>query len=173
MNSFNLILSTYRFREEEAHDEILDLLEDIGDPDAECEITEIRGILLARTSVEPTTVVEKLKELTSSDPWELRYVLRVLPVMRVVPTDVENICHAVEEMADRIGQQDSFRITLEKRHSSLESREVIEAVAARVRRKVDLENPNWVILVQIVGAVTGVAIIRPEQIFSSIKEKRK
>lgn len=173
MNTFNLIVSTYRFREEEAHDEILDLLEYIGDQDAECEITEIKGILLVQTSIEAATVIEKLKGLTSTDPWEVRYVLRVLPVMRAIPTEIDDICLAVSEMVDRIGAQDSFRITIEKRHSSLESRKVIEAVAARVQRRVDLDNPSWVILVQIVGSVTGVSIIRPGQIFSSIKEKRR
>ena len=66
MSEFNLIVSTYRFREEEAQDEIHDLLEAFGDSDAESEITDIKGIILAQTSLDPFQVVGRLKELVSS-----------------------------------------------------------------------------------------------------------
>ncbi|HKU48316.1 MAG TPA: THUMP domain-containing protein [Nitrososphaera sp.] len=173
MKQFNLIVSTFRFREEEAQDEALDLLESFGDPEAICEITEIKGILLAQTSIEPTEVVDKLKKITASEPWQVRYILRVLPVMRVVPTELDGISAAASEFGDRIGPEESFRITVEKRHTSLESMEIITAIASRIQRKVNLENPDWLILVQILGAKSGVSVLRPEQLFSSVVEKRR
>lgn len=172
MGGFNLIVSTSRFREEEAQDEILDLLDMFGDPDAESEITEIKGLLLAQTALDPFAVVEKLKGLVASEPWQVRYVLRVLPVEVVVPTELDAIRQAAKQLANKIGN-DSFRITVEKRHSPLESIEVIKAIAGEIENKVDLENPGWVVLVQILGAQTGVSVIRPEQVFSSIVEKRR
>ena len=60
MNDFNLIVSTFRFREEDAADEALDLLDAFGDPEAEAEITDVTGLILARTSMNPIEVVEKL-----------------------------------------------------------------------------------------------------------------
>ena len=48
--------------EEEAQDEILDLLDMFGDPDAESEITEIKGLLLAQTALDPFEVIEKLEQ---------------------------------------------------------------------------------------------------------------
>jgi tRNA acetyltransferase TAN1 len=173
LNQFNLIISTYRFREEEAQDETLDLLEEFGDPDAVCEITEIRGILLAETSMEPTNVVEKLRQITTSEPWQIRYILRVLPVMSVVASDIEAIADAASKLGTAIKSQDTFRITVEKRHTALESMDVINAVARRFQNPVDLEDPDWIVLVQIVGAVTGVSVITPDQVFSSVVEKRK
>lgn len=172
MGGFNLIVSTSRFREEEAQDEILDLLDMFGDPDAESEITEIKGLLLAQTALDPFAVVEKLKGLVASEPWQVRYVLRVLPVEVVVPTELDAIRQAAKQLANKIGN-DSFRITVEKRHSPLESIEVIKAIAGEIESKVDLKNPGWVVLVQILGAQTGVSVIRPEQVFSSIVEKRR
>ncbi|HLG37148.1 MAG TPA: THUMP domain-containing protein [Nitrososphaera sp.] len=173
MKRFSLIASTYRFKEEEAQDEILDLLESFGDAEAVCEITEIRGILLAQSAVDPIEVVDRLKQITSSEPWRIRYILRVLPVTRVVPTGLDEISAAVSELSGVLRAEDKFRITVEKRHTSLESLEVINAIASKIESLVDLENPDWVILVQIVGAQTGVAIIRPDQTFSSVVEKRK
>lgn len=173
MKQFNLIVSTYRFREEEAQDEILDLLEAFGDHNAVCEITEIKGILLVQSSIDPTDFIYKLKQITSSEPWQVRYILRVLPVMKVVSTGLNEIAIAVAEISDRVRQEDSFRITVEKRHTSLESKEVIEAVASKIQSNVDLENPGWVVLVQILGPQTGVAVVKPDQIYSSVVEKRR
>jgi len=51
--------------------------------------------------------------------------------------------------------------------------EIIKAIADQTSNKVDLENPKWVILVQVLGGMTGIAILRPNQTFSSIIEKRK
>lgn len=172
MGGFNLIFSTSRFREEEAQDEILDLLDMFGDQDAEAEITEVKGLLLAQTSLDPFAVVDQLKELVASEPWHVRYILRVLPIEVVVPTTLDTIRQAASTLAAKIGK-DSFRITVERRHSPIESIEVIKAIAGEIESKVDLENPGWIILVEVVGSQTGVAVIKPDQMFSSVVEKRR
>lgn len=169
--SFNLIVSTFRHREEDAQDEILDLLEMFGDPDSECEITEIKGLLLAQTSLDPFVVVDKLKELVSTEPWQIRYILRVLPIERVVPTDIDAIRQAAKELGSRV-KGDTFRITVEKRHSELASIDIIKAVAGEIESKVDLENPAWIVLVEVMGGQTGVSVLKPAQIFSAVVEKR-
>ena len=173
MNDFNLIVSTFRFREEDAADEALDLLDVFGDPEAEAEITDVTGLILARTAMNPIDVVEKLKEVVASEPWEVRYILRVLPIEKIVAPELEDIQGAAGELASaRIGQEESFRITVEKRHSHLHSAEIIDYVAEGIKRKVSLENPDWVVLVEIIGKHAGISVVRPNQIFSSVVEKR-
>lgn len=172
MGHFNLILSTSRFREEEAQDEILDLLDRFGDQEAEAEITEVKGLLIAETALDPFAVIEGLKKLVAEEPWRVRYVLRVIPVEVVVPAELDDIKKAAKELAARI-EKDTFRITVEKRHSPLESIDVIKAVAGEIDSKVDLENPRWMVLVEILGGQAGLSVIRPDQVFSAVVEKRK
>ncbi|MDP8889334.1 MAG: THUMP domain-containing protein [Thermoproteota archaeon] len=172
MDRFNLIVSTYRFREEDAQDEILELLDKFGDQAAESEIVEIKGIILVQSSLDPLAVIDKLKELVASEPWQVRYVLRVLPVQVVVPTRLETIIQAVRDLIKKMGN-DTFRVTVEKRHNSLGSMQIVKAIADQISNKVDLENPSWVVLVQVLGGLTGVSVLRPHQIFSSVVEKRK
>ena len=172
MGAFNLLVSTSRFREEEAQNEILELLEMFGDPEVKVEITEIKGLLVAQTALDPFTVIKELKELVISEPWEVRYVLRVLPIEAVVPTEIDMIRQAAKVLAAKIGSN-SFRITVERRHSPLESIEVIKAIAGEIESKVDLKNPGWVVLVQILGGQTGLSVVKPDQTFSSVVEKRK
>jgi len=165
-------VSTYRFKEEDAQDEILELLDKFGDPTADSEIIGIKGMILVWSSIDPFIVIDKLKEIIASEPWQVRYILRVLPVQVVVPTRLDAIRDAAGELISKIGD-DTFRITVEKRHNALGSMEIIKAIADQTSNKVDLENPKWVILVQVLGGMTGIAILRPNQTFSSIIEKRK
>ena len=165
-------MSTYRFREEHAQDEILELLDKFGDQAAESEIIEIKGIILVQTSLDPIAVIDNLKELVASEAWQIRYVLRVLPVQVVVPTRLDTIIEAARDLIKKMGN-DTFRITVEKRHNSLGSMQIVKAIADQISNKVDLENPCWVILVQVLGGLTGVSVLRPGQIFSSVVEKRK
>jgi tRNA acetyltransferase TAN1 len=172
LDEFNLIVSTFRFREEDAEDEILELLDKFGDPTAESEIIGIKGMILVHTSLNALTVVNKLKGLVASEPWQVRYILRVLPIQVVVPTTLDAISDAANKLVSKIGK-DTFRITVEKRHNSLGSMQIIKSIAERIDNKVNLENPDWVILVQVLGGLSGVSVLRPNQIFSSVVEKRK
>lgn len=172
MADFNLIVSTSRFREEEAQEEILELLDVFGDPEAEAEITEVKGLLIARTALDPLAVIGGLKAMVAEEPWRVRYILRVIPVQVVVPAELDDIKKAAKEFAARIGK-DAFRITVEKRHSPLESMDVIKAIAGEVDGKVDLENPRWVVLVEIVEGRAGISVIKPGQVFSAVVEKRR
>jgi tRNA acetyltransferase TAN1 len=165
-------VSTYRFREEDAQDEILELLDKFGDQTAESEIIEIKGMIVVHSSLDPLAVIDKLKELVTSEPWQVRYVLRVLPVQVVVPTRLDTIMQAARDLIKKIGNE-SFRVTVEKRHNSLGSMQIVKAIADQLSNRVDLENPSWIILVQVLGGMTGVSVLRPHQIFSSIVEKRK
>ncbi len=170
--NFNLIATTYRFREEDAYDELLDLLAEFGDDSAEAEISKIKGIILAQTRLDPFSVVQKLKDAVS-EPWRVRYLLRVIPVEMVVPAGLDELTQAAVKLGGRIAESDSFRITVEKRHSQLHMSEIIDVIAEEIKRKVNLENPDWLVMIQILGSEAGVSVLKPDQIFSSTVEKRK
>jgi tRNA acetyltransferase TAN1 len=73
----------------------------------------------------------------------------------------------------KIKASDSFRISVEKRHTSLRSQEIISSIANNLRNKVSLENPDWIILIEIIGNKTGISVLNERDIFNSIMEKRK
>jgi tRNA acetyltransferase TAN1 len=99
--------------------------------------------------------------------------MRVIPVSIVAPAQIDEITRAVDTISEKIHKEDKFRVTVEKRHSSLESKGIIDAIASNIPHKVDLENPDWIVMVQILGSQAGVAVLRPDEIFSSVIEKRR
>jgi tRNA acetyltransferase TAN1 len=165
-SDFNLLATTARGLESEASSELWMLLRGLGDEGPSVGHAPVRGLILAKTSLDPLEAVGLLREELIRSPGDFRYLLRVIPIESVVPTQLDGIAEAAQRLASRIGEGESFRITVEKRRTGLGSREVIEAVASRIKRRVDLERPDWVVLIEIVGRHTGISVLRPDSILN-------
>lgn len=150
------------------------LLKNFGDAEVEAEITGISGVLVAITKLDPFYVIAKCKELIICEPWQFRHILRILPVEMVVPSDVGDIRDAAIKLAQpKLQPEDTFRVTVEKRHTDMSSREIITMIADLINNKVSLENPSWIISVEVLGKSTGISVLKPNQVFSSVLERRK
>ena len=174
LNKFNLIATTFRYREFDAIDEMLDLLDDIGDSDAFFEVTNISGLITGNTHLDPFQVIEKFKDIVRSEDWRFRYVLRVIPIESVTISNPSEIAMAAIDLSKRkISSSDSFKLSVEKRHnSSLRSSDLIRTIAKEIDNPVDLDAPSWIVLIEILGNVTGIAVLQHDQIFNSTFEKR-
>jgi tRNA acetyltransferase TAN1 len=171
LKDFNLLATTSRGNEKQMCNELSYLLkEELGDPAPMVSKTGIRGLVAAKTSLNPCDVIEKFRGIVQERPYEFRYALRVIPVERVVPTDLEEVKHAASELAANIGENETFRVTVEKRFTSLHTRDFIEAAAA-IDRKVDLENPDKILLIEVLGGLTGMSLIKPNEVLAVMKEK--
>jgi len=169
---FNLLVSTSRGNERNTCSEMWYLLGEVGDRTAIVERTQIIGLVVARTKIEPVKAVEGLRSLLIERPWEFRYTLKVTPMLGVVPSDPQKIEDFAVHLAESIGKDEKFRITVEKRRTSISGRALIDTIAKRIDRKVDLETPDKVLLIQIIGESTGVSVLAPSGILSVEREKR-
>lgn len=171
LSDFNLIATSERGFESEACSELWMLLRAIGDEIPVVDRSPVRGLVLARTSVAPVEAIKRLRGILIRNPEDFRVLLRVMPIEMVTSTDLESIVEATNRILHRIGGDESFRITVEKRRTYLRSREVIEAVAEGIDRKVDLEHPDWVILIEIISKYTGVSVVPPTALLNIQKER--
>jgi len=171
LRDFNLLATTSRGDEREACDELRFLLGETGDTGPEVERTGISGLIAAKTTLDPREVVQKLRKILSERPYEFRFTFRVIPIEKVIQTDLVEIELAAVGFASRIGENETFRITLEKRFSSTPTQSIIEAAASNIKRKVNLEKPDWVLLIEVVGGLTGMSLIKPNDVLSAVKEK--
>ena len=71
-----------------------------------------------------------------------------------------------------IKKNDTYRITVEKRQSSLHTSEIISNIADSLSNKVSLENSDWEIIIQVLRNKTGISIIPPNTILSVNRQKR-
>lgn len=147
------------------------LKEELGDPTAAVDKTGVRGLIVAKTTLDPYAVIEKFRAVLQERPYEFRYALRIIPIEKVVRTDLDEIRRVATEFAARIGENETFRVTVEKRFTSIHSRDFVEAAAADIQRKADLENPDKILLIEVIGGVTGMSLIRSTDILAVVKEK--
>ena len=80
--------------------------------------------------------------------------------------------NAVLNYVSTIQPQDTYRITVEKRHSEISTNEIITEIADKIKNKVSLEKFDWIVLIEILGKRTGIAILKEDNIISTQKVKR-
>ena len=168
----NLLVTCARNLETETKNEIGKILDEIGDQESEVLNVGMRGILMVNTSIEPSKIIELVKDKVVEEPWLIRYCLRMIPIQSVTETDMSKITNDVIKLKDVIQQNDSYRITIEKRNTDMSSTEIITEIAKIFPNKVSLNQPDWIILIEILGNKTGISILKENEIFSLDKAKR-
>lgn len=171
LRDFNLLITTTRGNEADVCSEIWYLLGETGDNAVKVDKTRVSGLIAAKTSFSPLETIEELRGILKERPYEFRYSLRIIPIQKVTRTDLGEIERIVTQLAEEIKENETFRVTVEKRFTHMSSRDIIEAAAANIERKVDLTKPDKIVLIEIVGGLTGISVLKPSEIMSIVKEK--
>ena len=168
----NLIVTCARHLEGETEDELIDILDELGDSDVKISVSSMSGIITVQTKLNPIEVVRKMKEMVLDEPWSIRYCLRIIPIQKVVETNIEEIEKLISNMSSEINEKESYRILIEKRNSDISSKEIITKIANGIKNKVSLDFPDKIILIEILGIITGISILKKSDILSIEKTKR-
>jgi tRNA acetyltransferase TAN1 len=120
----------------------------------------------------PKPLLTFITDFVKSEPFKVRFIMRIIPVDKVVDTKINAIVKAVKELSPAIAPAETFRITIEARDSPYSEKELIDAIADAVDRKVDLDSPDKIVLLEVFGEYSGVSVISPREIVSIQKLKR-
>ena len=175
MNSFNIILSTNLNYRKNAETEIWFLLSMLGDQNPLIMNSSIDGIMLVNTFLNPIYVIHKLRKMLKKDRNLMNFIMKLVPIERVVETSLDLINLAVKDtlkLKKKITRKGSFAVQIQKRSSDLSNKEIIDYITEGMNFKVNLKNPRWIIRIEIIGNVTGVSILEENDILYVVKEKR-
>ena len=168
----NLIITCQRNLEESTILEIQNILERFGDIDAIIEKTVFSGIIQVETSLDNIKVLDNFREIIDDEPWLIKYCSRIIPIQEECESELGEIKDKVLNLSHIIKKSETYRITVEKRQSSLHTKNIISEIANSLSNKVSLENSDWEIIIQVLRNRTGVSIIPPNSILSVNKQKR-
>ena len=168
----NLIITCPRHFEKETEDEIRDFLNEFGDQEPEITPTNMSGILTVKTTLKEREIVQKIRELIIDEPWTIRYCRRIIPINVTTDTDADNISKEILKLVQDSKMTGSYRISIEKRNSELSTQNLISKIAPKIKNKVSLEKPDWIVLIEILGDTTGISILKNNEILSVEKTKR-
>ena len=167
-----MIITCARNLELETKNEIRKIFDDLGEQEPEILNVGMRGILMVNTIIKPSKIISWVKNKIVEEPWLIRYCLRIIPIQSITETEIAKIKQHVIELKDRIQKNDSYRITIEKRNTSISSNEIITEIAKIFPNKVSLNQPDWIILIEILGNKTGISVLKDDELFSLDKSKR-
>jgi len=124
------------------------------------------------TKIEPSKIIDWVRNKIVEEPWLIRYCLRIIPIQSITETNIDKIKQNVIKLKDSIQKNHSYRITVEKRNTSISTTEIITEVAKIFPNKVSLNKPDLIVLIEILGDKTGISILKDSDLFSFDKSKR-
>jgi len=149
-----------------------EILAELGDTSPAFFSTGMSGILTVESKIDGFKVVKKIKEKIIDEPWSIRYIRRIIPIQKTSITNLDDISKESIKLASVMRDDETFRITIEKRNSDISSKEIITKIAKEIPNMVSLEQPSWIILIQILGNQTGISVLTKNDILSVENEKR-
>ena len=150
-----------------ARGEVLRILHRLGDEQAFMEKTAVPGIARVRTCLDNREVIRQCKALAATEP-VLEFAMKWLPVDYWCETDLDSMKQVIDaHIKNRIKDNETWAMRVKKRswqaHPTIE---IIETLAKDVDRSVKLTQPDWIVHVDILGARTAIALLKPGDVFS-------
>ena len=172
MKNYNLLVSTSRYNEENARAELWFILLMCGDEYPIIFHPDLSGLFTAYTNLDTRKVISQIKSLFSRDRELVRYILKFVPIEFVCETDLTIINQIVKaNYGTYINKGEKFRIRIKKRNNEHVKRDkYVKKVAENLHNPVDLEEPEKIIRLEIIGNVCGISFLKPGDI---IKPKSK
>ena len=166
MKNFNLLVSSSRYNETNAKAELWFTLLMCGDKYPIISDLEFSGLITALTNLNAKEVIQKIKNILNNDPNFFQYILKIIPIDFVCETKVNVIKQIIQQNYPTfIDKNDTFRISLKRRHhESINRNNFIDIIAEKINNKVDLENPDKIIRIEILGNSCGITFLKPSDI---------
>lgn len=169
MKNFNLLISTSRFNETNAATEMWFILFICGDKYPVISKSTFPGLVTALTNIDAKKVILKIQRILEKDPNFLQFILKIVPIDFVCETNIKILVNLIKENSKMfIKEGDSFKIVLKRRkHEKLERNMVIDRIADQIDNKVDLEDPDKLIRIEVLGNFCGVSFLEKKDIIKS------
>ena len=168
MNNFNLLVSTSRFNEVNAKAELWFILLMCGDKYPIISGVKYPGLITTATNINSKEVIQKIKKLLEKDPNLFQFILKIIPIDYACETNIKVIKEIVERYYSLyINKNDSFKIELNRRkNENIEREVIIESVAKNIDNRVDLDNPDIILRIELLGNISGISFLKPDEIIT-------
>ncbi len=141
-----------------------------------CQITPIeifelpiKGLFLFAFSNDLNEILDRLKTAIIEKKFKFKYCKKFTPMEKIVKSNIDEMLTILSHYLKKIPQKAKWRIVIHRRHSSLHRKEIIDSIANHTsapKGKVDLDNADWDIIVEIFGEWLGLGVFQSNSIIS-------
>ncbi|MFW9968700.1 MAG: THUMP domain-containing protein [Candidatus Odinarchaeota archaeon] len=160
------MVSTSRYNETNAKSELWFTLLMCNDLYPIISGIQFPGLITAFTSLNPKKIISKIKKIQEKNLNFFQFILKIIPIDFICETDINTIREIIETNYKQfIDEQDSFKIILKRRHhQQIERNNFIEKIAKVINNEVDLENPDKIVRIEVLGNITGLSFLKKNEI---------
>lgn len=164
----DLLVSYQRGRYGRARREILKVLKHLGEEHPLIERTAVDGIAFVRTALDGRVVVQGCRALFKGGR-AFEEAVKWVPVDYWCEAALEAIRRLLaERVRDRIEPNETWGLKVAKRRwQRYHTDDIVRQLAGAIDRKVDLDHPDKVVRVDIVGSQAAISVLRPDDVFSA------
>ncbi|MEE9377409.1 MAG: THUMP domain-containing protein [Candidatus Lokiarchaeia archaeon] len=129
------------------------------------------GLITALTNLSLKKVISNIKKIKKKNPSFFQFILKIIPINFICETDIKIINYIIKENYENyIDGEETFRITLKRRHhEKIDRTNFIEAIAKDIDNKVNLDNPDKIIRIEILGNICGISFLEKNDIIKGKK----
>ncbi|MFA5312298.1 MAG: THUMP domain-containing protein [Methanomassiliicoccales archaeon] len=171
------MLVTFRPNEKgHAENEMRARLKDVNAQTESVEETNVEGVFEVLILGDPKKVVKDLRLLCIDAPELFLHTHHWVPIERWVGPYIDEMVKVAKEYEKGIEEGERWMLHLHKRHIGKHSADLIEKLTAPINRgKVDLERPERVVVVEILGDRAGMSLVRIDELLDvgKVREKRE
>ncbi len=158
-----------------AKPEVIRILQLFGDPAPRVDKTSVMGIAIAHTVLDSREVIRRCRRLWRDKPLDsFEFAIKWVPADYWCHTDLDTMKRLIDDrIINRIGRHQTWGMKVHKRRwQQFHSSEIIEYLAKDIDRKVELDNPDRIIWVDVIGPETAISLLKPDEIFSINRNQR-
>lgn len=171
MADANLLVTFDPVHEESARKEIESLLAEVKQ---EGKIIKIEKGLAQLKAKDARKVVASMLKIAKKDIEKFKYTFNWWPVDKWCKAEIKDMQKVIAELQKGIKKDEKWKMELAKRETTKEYPKdlIIQLTDVVDKPKVDLENPEKIIKVEIIGDKAAISLVTKEEILSVAKLKK-
>ena len=165
MQDYNVLVTFHPNSKAKAEEEIAQRIKDSDLVLEDMMESSVGGLVLLRVTGDGKAAVRRLRAFALKFPELFQHTHHWTPVEEWVSSDPEALVGAARRFGERIGEQDHWKLDLRKRqYEGGSNLDLVKMLTEPINKGiVDLEQPELMLKVEIIGAFAGFSLVSEEE----------
>ncbi len=122
---------------------------------------EIRGLFLVALKSDPAEITQQIAKIISEKKFNFISCKKLTPLNNIIKSSLNELGDVITNEVTKIPDNAKWKISVNRRHASIKRNDIIELIASHSsapKGKVDLENPEWEIIIEVFGGWLGYGV---------------
>lgn len=168
MVRYNLLVTFHPNRAGLAEREVRNRVEQAGGAVEDIERSSVNGVFCVKVTGDAKELVAALRSDLREAPELLSQTYHWVPVDTWVESSEKAMMEAVNEIAQGIGENESWMMHVHKRHHPSHSEDLMLLLTDQIQKgRVDLRHPEKIVAVEVLGSMAAISLLERNEIIDA------